>query len=339
MLSFFGSDVILFDFWQVIPGFRVRIIPVMGTIPAIFGQVMASYVVTNIANFSVDYEPLLHLDTELYQTLHQRLIEREEIRFGSASGVEVRWPEFVFTLPSLLDILISIEKNFRWIWKKLFMLYVSFGMGIVQEIRCQGRLQKECGVMWRTWHWPGYDTFLALTQFPYSLVTFLLLQSTPLVVSRSFSCEIALFFNEIVHTSMQFIFLFFPRHLLLLHIIVFWRVVYYVCSSYTKVNSFLDFSHLTIFNDNLASCSIFLSFLFTCMLLESFYCIHVSPWITSMFSAWIMFRLWFIFHILLLEPWLWTQKFLLGSRVSSSRQNSCCRVCLRGNLSSTWLFN
>ena len=131
----------------MIPGFRVRIIPVMGTIPAIFGQVMASYVVTKIANFSVDYEPLLHLDTELYQILHQRLIEREEIRFGSAAGVEVWWLEFVFTSPSLRDILINIEKNFRWIWKKLFMLYVSFGMAIVPEIRCQGRLQKECGVM------------------------------------------------------------------------------------------------------------------------------------------------------------------------------------------------
>ena len=95
----------------MIPGFRVRIIPVMGTIPAIFGQVMASYVVTKIANFRVDYEPLLHLDAELYQILHQRLIEREEIRFGSAAGVEVWWLEFVscFTFYQL-DILLIIKK-------------------------------------------------------------------------------------------------------------------------------------------------------------------------------------------------------------------------------------
>ncbi|PNX70225.1 rossmann-fold NAD(P)-binding domain protein, partial [Trifolium pratense] len=35
--------------YQIVPGFRVRIIPVLGTIPAIFGQVMASYVLTDLA--------------------------------------------------------------------------------------------------------------------------------------------------------------------------------------------------------------------------------------------------------------------------------------------------
>lgn len=61
----------------------------MGTIPAIFGQVMASYVVTKIANFLVDYEPVVQLDSDVYRIFHQRLVEQEELHFGSATGVEV----------------------------------------------------------------------------------------------------------------------------------------------------------------------------------------------------------------------------------------------------------
>jgi len=74
---------------QVVPGFRVRIIPVMGSIPAIFGQVMATYVVTQIAGMPVQTEPVVNLDVEHYGILHQRLIEREELQFGSAEAVEV----------------------------------------------------------------------------------------------------------------------------------------------------------------------------------------------------------------------------------------------------------
>jgi hypothetical protein len=81
-----GVDV---NLMQVVPGFRVRIIPVMGTIPAIFGQVMATYVVTHIAGMPVQTEPVVNLDVEHYGILHQRLIEREELQFGSAEAVEV----------------------------------------------------------------------------------------------------------------------------------------------------------------------------------------------------------------------------------------------------------
>jgi hypothetical protein len=78
------------ELWtQVVPGFRVRIIPVLGTIPAIFGQVMASYVVTHIAGMPVPMEPVVNLDVEHYGVLHHRLIEREEILYGTAAQVEV----------------------------------------------------------------------------------------------------------------------------------------------------------------------------------------------------------------------------------------------------------
>lgn len=75
--------------FQIVPGFRVRIIPVLGTIPAIFGQVMASYVVTQLAGLQVQPEPVVNLDTDHYRVLHQRLIEHEESLYGTAVGVEV----------------------------------------------------------------------------------------------------------------------------------------------------------------------------------------------------------------------------------------------------------
>ncbi|WCJ25174.1 NAD(P)-binding Rossmann-fold superfamily protein [Euphorbia peplus] len=75
--------------YQIVPGFRVRIIPVLGTIPAIFGQVMASYVVTQLARFQVQTEPVVNFDLDHYRVLHQRLVEYEESLYGTATEVQV----------------------------------------------------------------------------------------------------------------------------------------------------------------------------------------------------------------------------------------------------------
>ncbi|XP_050228055.1 tRNA threonylcarbamoyladenosine dehydratase 2 isoform X1 [Mercurialis annua] len=75
--------------YQIVPGFRVRIIPVLGTIPAIFGQVMASYVLTQLAGFQVQTEPVVNFDLDHYRVLHQRLIEHEESLYGTAEEVQV----------------------------------------------------------------------------------------------------------------------------------------------------------------------------------------------------------------------------------------------------------
>ncbi|CAK9237974.1 unnamed protein product [Sphagnum troendelagicum] len=69
-----GQDANPLDY-QVVPGFRIRIIPVLGTIPAIFGQVMASYVVTHIAGMPVPMEPVVNLDVEHYG------VDKEEISY------------------------------------------------------------------------------------------------------------------------------------------------------------------------------------------------------------------------------------------------------------------
>eukprot|EP00850_Spirogloea_muscicola_P006943 SM000034S12697 [mRNA] locus=s34:219478:222751:- [translate_table: standard] len=87
--------------YQIVPGFRVRIIPVLGTIPAIFGQAMATHVLITLAGLSVRTEPVLQLGLEHYALLHRRLVEREELRFGSAAAVEVDEEEVAYVVREL----------------------------------------------------------------------------------------------------------------------------------------------------------------------------------------------------------------------------------------------
>lgn len=84
------------SYLQMVPGFRVRIIPVLGSIPAIFGMVMASYVVTQLAELQVQTEPIVNMDVDHYRLLHQRLTEHEESLYGTAKEVQV-W-KYSFTL-------------------------------------------------------------------------------------------------------------------------------------------------------------------------------------------------------------------------------------------------
>ncbi|XP_009778749.1 tRNA threonylcarbamoyladenosine dehydratase isoform X2 [Nicotiana sylvestris] len=87
--------------YQIVPGFRVRIIPVLGTIPAIFGQVMASYVATQLAGLQVQMEPVVNFDTDHYRILHQRLIEHEELLYGTSMQVEVDVEEVMYIAKEL----------------------------------------------------------------------------------------------------------------------------------------------------------------------------------------------------------------------------------------------
>ncbi|XP_030504678.2 tRNA threonylcarbamoyladenosine dehydratase 2 isoform X1 [Cannabis sativa] len=87
--------------YQIVPGFRVRIIPVLGTIPAIFGQVMASYVVTQLAGLQIHTEPVVSLDLDHYRTLHQRLIEHEESLYGTSELVQVDVDEVMYVTKEL----------------------------------------------------------------------------------------------------------------------------------------------------------------------------------------------------------------------------------------------
>ncbi|XP_047319210.1 tRNA threonylcarbamoyladenosine dehydratase 2 [Impatiens glandulifera] len=87
--------------YQVVPGFRVRIIPVLGTIPAIFGQVMASYVITQLAGLDVQMEPVVNFDMDHYHVLFQRLTEYEELLYGTSMQVEVDVEEIKYIVKEL----------------------------------------------------------------------------------------------------------------------------------------------------------------------------------------------------------------------------------------------
>ncbi|XP_014505060.1 tRNA threonylcarbamoyladenosine dehydratase [Vigna radiata var. radiata] len=99
--------------YQIIPGFRVRIIPVLGTIPAIFGQFMASYVVTELAGVHVQTEPVVNFDMDHYHTLHQRLIEHEESVYGTSTEVLVDVEEVMYIVKELWNGRSAREKHVK----------------------------------------------------------------------------------------------------------------------------------------------------------------------------------------------------------------------------------
>ncbi|KAJ3699370.1 hypothetical protein LUZ61_003075 [Rhynchospora tenuis] len=106
--------------YQIVPGFRVRIIPVLGTIPAIFGQVMATYVATQLAEFSLQTEPVVNLDLDHYRILHQRLIEHEEILYGSADEVLVDVEEIVYIVKELWHGRSARDQNQKDVGRKMW---------------------------------------------------------------------------------------------------------------------------------------------------------------------------------------------------------------------------
>lgn len=50
---------------------------------------MASYVLTDLAGFHVQNEPIVNFDMDHYHILHQRLIEHEESLYGTSMDVQV----------------------------------------------------------------------------------------------------------------------------------------------------------------------------------------------------------------------------------------------------------
>ena len=87
---------------QIVPNFRVRTIPVLGTMPAIFGMAAASYILCQLAQLPIHPEPIFKLVEGQYETQLQRLAEREDLVYGNSEGpavdlddvssASVRWP-------------------------------------------------------------------------------------------------------------------------------------------------------------------------------------------------------------------------------------------------------
>ena len=73
-----GSDAK--DF-QTVPGFRIRTIPVLGPLPALFGQAMAAIVLGHLSQ-KIDVRPAqcFRLESEQYRVLFWALVDRERSR-------------------------------------------------------------------------------------------------------------------------------------------------------------------------------------------------------------------------------------------------------------------
>ncbi|KAH7533259.1 hypothetical protein FEM48_Zijuj04G0111700 [Ziziphus jujuba var. spinosa] len=138
--------------YQIVPGFRVHIIPVLGTIPAIFGQVMASYVVTQLAGLQVQKEPVVSLDVDHYRTLHQCLIEHEESLYGTAMQVQ-----FIYGMVDILGIRPAPLVQFCYWCYCLDVVDVDEAMYIAKEL-WHGRSARELFAkdvergMWRSFN-------------------------------------------------------------------------------------------------------------------------------------------------------------------------------------------
>ncbi|CAG8484727.1 7782_t:CDS:2 [Racocetra persica] len=70
--------------YATLPDFRSRILPVLGTIPAIFGMAIATYIITSVSGYHV--EPLANKNREpLYSRMHRDLLNRERRKYGVTS--------------------------------------------------------------------------------------------------------------------------------------------------------------------------------------------------------------------------------------------------------------
>uniref|UniRef100_A0A1D2A1J0 THIF-type NAD/FAD binding fold domain-containing protein n=2 Tax=Auxenochlorella protothecoides TaxID=3075 RepID=A0A1D2A1J0_AUXPR len=75
--------------YQVVPNFRIRTIPVLGTMPALFGMAAASWILCQLAGKPFVPEPVFTIEIKQYQTQLHRLEDREHARFGTSAGVQV----------------------------------------------------------------------------------------------------------------------------------------------------------------------------------------------------------------------------------------------------------
>ncbi|KND03762.1 uncharacterized protein SPPG_01218 [Spizellomyces punctatus DAOM BR117] len=74
------------DEYSALPDFRVRILPVLGTLPALFGNCMASYVITELAGWPTN--PLaIKLREKTYMRLHRDLVNKEKDGFGASANI------------------------------------------------------------------------------------------------------------------------------------------------------------------------------------------------------------------------------------------------------------
>jgi hypothetical protein len=74
---------------QVIPNFRIRTIPVLGTSPALFGMAAASWILCQLAQQPFFPEPVWRVRRGQYETILENLTDDEYARCGHCDDVAV----------------------------------------------------------------------------------------------------------------------------------------------------------------------------------------------------------------------------------------------------------
>ncbi len=86
---------------QLLPGFRVRTIPVLGTSPALFGCAAAAWALCSLAGQPICGAPPISMAPEQVMQQHERLCEREHLRFGSDAGAQVDAQDVAYVMAEL----------------------------------------------------------------------------------------------------------------------------------------------------------------------------------------------------------------------------------------------
>ena len=74
---------------QVIPQFRIRTIPVLGTSPALFGMAAASWILCKLANQPYFPEPVFQIKRGQYETILESLQDDDVARLGHCDDISV----------------------------------------------------------------------------------------------------------------------------------------------------------------------------------------------------------------------------------------------------------
>lgn len=74
---------------QTIPNFRIRTIPVLGTLPAIFGMAAASWILCELAGSPFFPDPVFHIRRPQYETILEELQNQEIVMHGHCDDVAV----------------------------------------------------------------------------------------------------------------------------------------------------------------------------------------------------------------------------------------------------------
>lgn len=79
-----------------VENFRIRVIPVLGTMPALFGQSAAAYVLCDLAGQQFKPEAIARLSRDQRNKLHQKLQQREHDLFKEGKKMDLEKDEIEF---------------------------------------------------------------------------------------------------------------------------------------------------------------------------------------------------------------------------------------------------